>query len=572
MASNNIQISVLADVKDISRGIQQVNGQLDGMGQSVGKVTGFVKNLVTGFLALQAVKAVTGYIGDAIGPASDLNETVSKTGQIFGDSASGILEWSKNAAASMGQSRQQALDGAATFAVFGKSAGLAGNDLNQFAIQNSQLASDLASFHNTSPEQAINAIGAALRGESEPMRAYGVLLDDASMRQKALELGLISTTKNALTPQQKVLAAQALIMQQTGDAQGDFARTSDGLANKQRILSAKFEDVKTVVGSALLPIMTGLAGIFLDKVVPAAQSAAQWFGDNLVPKLKELWSTVQSNVLPILKNLGEFFTGTIVPALQDIAGFVRDNSTLFGSLAVAVGTLYAAFVIYNTAMSIWSALTKGYAAVQAAFNLVMAINPFVLIIAGLAALVAALIYAWTHSETFRNVVTAVWDAIWGFIKGVLNWFTDTLWPGIQKVWDAIGDGIEALKQWFIDRWNAIVNFVQAVPGKITGFFSGIASFFSNLWNTVKTGVVNGWNAALDFIAGLPGKILGVFADAGSWLLDVGGDLLRGLWERNPERSQLAKEQDSWLLRQLGPRLGQGRIRYQVTVKDVCRIR
>ena len=75
-----------------------------------------------------------------------------------------------------------------------------------------------------------------MRGEAEPLRQYGVLLDDASLRQAALELGIISTTKNALTPQQKVLAAQALIYQQTGTAQGDFARTSDGLANKTRIL------------------------------------------------------------------------------------------------------------------------------------------------------------------------------------------------------------------------------------------------------------------------------------------------------------------------------------------------
>jgi hypothetical protein len=48
------------------------------------------------------------------------------------------------------------------------------------------------------------------------LRQYGVLLDDASLRQAALELGIISTTKNALTPQQKVLAAQALIYKQTG--------------------------------------------------------------------------------------------------------------------------------------------------------------------------------------------------------------------------------------------------------------------------------------------------------------------------------------------------------------------
>jgi hypothetical protein len=154
----------------------------------------------------------------------------------------------------MGQSKKQAMDAAASFAVFGKSAGLSGDALVEFSKQNVQLASDMASFFNTSPEDAINAIGSAFRGEAEPIRAYGILLDDATLRQSALEMGLISTTKNALTPQQKVLAAQAVIMKQTTDAQGDFARTSDGLANSQRILAAQFEDTQAQLGQALLPV------------------------------------------------------------------------------------------------------------------------------------------------------------------------------------------------------------------------------------------------------------------------------------------------------------------------------
>jgi len=158
-------------------------------------------------LAADALRGSVAYMKDAIGAASDMGETTSKIGVIFGDAAGGVLKWAETADSALGQSKQQALDAAATFATFGKSAGLGGDDLNKFSTDFVGLASDLASFNNTTPEQAINAIGAALRGESEPLRAYGVLLDDASMRQKALELGLIKTTKEALTPQQKVLAA-----------------------------------------------------------------------------------------------------------------------------------------------------------------------------------------------------------------------------------------------------------------------------------------------------------------------------------------------------------------------------
>ena len=201
-----------------------------------------------------ALAAMGAFAAKSIAAASDLNETVSKTGVLFGKSAGQIEAWASTASTSLGQSKKQAMDAAASFAVFGKSAGLSGDALVNFSKQNVQLASDMASFFNTSPEDAINAIGSAFRGEAEPIRAYGILLDDATLRQAALEQGLISTTKNALTPQQKVLAAQAVIMKQTGDAQGDFARTSDGLANSQRILAAQFEDTQAQLGQALLPV------------------------------------------------------------------------------------------------------------------------------------------------------------------------------------------------------------------------------------------------------------------------------------------------------------------------------
>jgi len=163
------------------------------------------------------------------------------------------------------------MDAASTFATFGKSAGLAGNDLVKFSTDLTTLSADLASFYNTSPEQAINAIGAALRGESEPIRAYGVLLNDATLKQEALNMGIYDGT-GALSAQQKVLAAQAVILKQTGDAQGDFARTSGGLANQQRILTAQIENTKAMLGEALLPTVLKVVAFFNNQVIPTFEA------------------------------------------------------------------------------------------------------------------------------------------------------------------------------------------------------------------------------------------------------------------------------------------------------------
>lgn len=236
-------------------------------------------------LASAAAIASAGALAfSAIQDAADLGETLSKVGVLFGDTAGEIEKFADGAARSLGLTKQAALDGAATFATFGKSAGLTGKDLSGFSTEFLSLAGDLASFNNTTPQQAIDAIGSALRGEAEPLRKFGVLLDDATLRQKALELGIVKTTKDALTPQQKVLAAQAAIFEQTGAAQGDFERTSDSLANKQKILQAEFANVKTEIGAALVPAFTVLVDIVSDKVLPAFKAFSDFvggFGDTI---------------------------------------------------------------------------------------------------------------------------------------------------------------------------------------------------------------------------------------------------------------------------------------------------
>jgi hypothetical protein len=256
--------------------------------------------------ALPAAAALAGIAAaavPAVNAASDLNETISKTNVIFGEAATEVQIFADTAAASLGQTRQQALDAAATFGTFGKAAGLTGQDLASFSTDFTSLASDLASFNNTSPEEAVLALGAALRGESEPMRRFGVLLSADAVAAEALAMGLLTTTVNEqelsiavqkadmafkkhnetlvkfgadsdeaaktalqleqaenrldkavggttdkLTAQQKTLATQSLIMKATTDAQGDFERTSDGLANSQRILDCPIQGFASRAG------------------------------------------------------------------------------------------------------------------------------------------------------------------------------------------------------------------------------------------------------------------------------------------------------------------------------------
>jgi hypothetical protein len=328
-----LKLEILAETKNFVAGMNEGEKKTQSFGDKLGefgKKAGLALAAATAAVGAFAIKIAV----DGVKAASDLSESVSKVGVLFGDSASKIEAFAESAAASLGQTKQQALDAASTFAIFGSSAGLAGDDLVKFSTDFTTLASDLASFNNTSPEDAIQAIGAALRGETEPLRRYGVLLDDASLRQAALSLGIIRTTKEALTPQQKVLAAQELIYQQTSAAQGDFQRTSDGLANSQRILNAQLSNIRTEIGEALLPIVLKLTQIFSNNVLPVIQSVADAFSSRaggLGEGLFEFVDGVKLFLLPIIDGA--------INAFNDIKGAIRENIDEFQSFFNVVKSL-----------------------------------------------------------------------------------------------------------------------------------------------------------------------------------------------------------------------------------------
>ena len=328
-----LKLEILAETKNFVAGMNAGEKKTKTFGDKLaefGKKAGLALAAATAAVGAFAIK-----IGiDGVKAASNLSETVSKVGVLFGDSAAQIEAFAETAAESLGQTKQEALDASATFAIFGKSAGLSGDELVKFSTGFTSLASDLASFNDTSPEDAIQAIGAALRGEALPLRRYGVLLDEATLRQAAFELGIISTTKQALTPQQKVLAAQEVIYKQTTAAQGDFLRTSDGLANTQRKLNAQLTNIRTEIGTALLPIVLKLTQSFSNNVLPVIQSVADAFSSRaggLGEGLFEFVDGVKLFLLPIIDGA--------INAFNDIKGAIRENIDEFQSFFNVVKSL-----------------------------------------------------------------------------------------------------------------------------------------------------------------------------------------------------------------------------------------
>lgn len=331
-----LKVDIVADARGVGQGVAEADRSLSRVGSSAGRAG---KALAIGLgVGIAAAGALAVKLGvDAVKAAADMGETISKVGVLFGPAAKDVERFADSANTSLGISKQAALDGAATFATFGRSAGKSGGDLAGFSTQLLTAAGDLASFNNASPEETIAAIGAGLRGESEPLRQFGILMDDATLRNEALKQGLISSTKEALTPQQKVLAAQQVILGQVGAASGDFERTSGSLANQQKIAAATVENLKVKLGQGLLPVITAAATFVNNEVIPAVSKFASGLSTSLGPAISTVGAFITQRLVPAARELLSWFVDKIVPGIRNyltpiLAGVRSAFSSVSGSI------------------------------------------------------------------------------------------------------------------------------------------------------------------------------------------------------------------------------------------------
>lgn len=239
--------------------------------------------LVGGGLAIGGGFALISKLKEGFEESVNLNEQLNATRAIFRDAADAVVEFSEDSVGALFVTQSAALETAAAFGAFGKAAGLQGKDLSDFSNRLSLLATDLASFKNTSVQEAVTAISAALRGETEPIRNYQVLLDQATLQQTAFADGIVDSIRK-LTPQERVLAAYSEILKQTKDAQGDAAKTANDFANSSKRAGAALVTTAAALVRRLIPI----GEIITNSAFPALQNLTRFIEGDVSPALRTL--------------------------------------------------------------------------------------------------------------------------------------------------------------------------------------------------------------------------------------------------------------------------------------------
>lgn len=240
-------------------------------------------------------------------------------------------------------------------------------------------------------------------------------VNEAMIKTKALEMGLIEegdqidlTTKQAAT--------LALIMEQTGAAQGQAAREADSASGTLRALGTELKNIGEELGGVLLPIFTPLLG----KLKEAIQ------------RFKELSPEQQENIVKIGLLIAAI--GPLITVLGTLSKGTSNIIDLGGKLIGNWGNIQSAGALLTTGLS------KGIG---------FLLSPQGLILIGIAAVIAAGVLLYKNWDTVKEKASQLANWVGDKFNNIKQNITDK----INSAKDAVGSAIEKIKSFFDFKWE-----------------------------------------------------------------------------------------------------------------------
>lgn len=239
-----------------------------------------LKSAAGSLVAVFASGAIAAGFHHIIGLASDSNENLNVLNASFGKHMQTVLDWSEVVGKEVGRSKYDLQAYAAGIGSIAKPMLEDEKAALEMSTTLAQLSVDLGSFFNTTDEQALQALKSGLTGQSEPLRRYGVVLLDTTLKAFAHAQG-ITKSWEAMTIAEKTMLRYQYIMKVTKAAQGDAAKTANGYANASKALSGALKELLTDIARKILPAV--------EKFVIGAK--------DLIYKFKNL--TKETNILAV---------------------------------------------------------------------------------------------------------------------------------------------------------------------------------------------------------------------------------------------------------------------------------
>ncbi|EEH64394.1 hypothetical protein HMPREF0044_0131 [Gleimia coleocanis DSM 15436] len=547
MAGKKVIVTVVAETRKFSRAFKNLS-------QETG-LTSLISNLKSvGKYAAVATGAL-GAFGGAVGAkmlsmGADLEQSTGAVEDVFKEHGEKMKKLADKAAVNVGLSKNSYQELAT---LIGSQLKNAGYSMDETATKTNDLivlASDMAAMFGGETKDAVAALSSALKGERNPIERYGVTLKQATIEAKALEMGFVKT-KAGLSSEAQAAATLALIYEQTGDAQGKFAREQNTMAHQSQVLKAALSSFAEVTGAAVLPILTELASKIAEYLIPRLEQFAEWVQVEGVPRLREFIDYVKINVLPTVIDLADKARAVLVPAFQTFKAaltqviprlkslgqwIVRNKSWLI-PLTTAVASFTGAILAWIKIVKVISALQKVFITAKAAviaFNLAMAANPIGAILLVVTTLISALVAFLATNDDARQKVVEWWNWVvakfWEYWESAKTMF----WDGIQAVSDAwtwLKDSVKAIVDAMVAKFFEWIDYITSIPGKIYDRIRTIVTILGTVaasaWQSFQNTTTAGVNSVIAFVTSIPSRILSALGNLNSLLWNAGKSVING---------------------------------------------
>ena len=243
-------------------------------------------------------------------------------------------------------------------------------------------------------------------------------------------------------------------------------------------------------------------------VTDLIESINKGLQDANLPSISEIISTIGQKAKEVLDNIGSKIP-SVISFMVNLYKSIEPMLPVIEAFGAGVLAIVTAFTIYQKVMTIVTA-------VQTAFNVVMAMNPIGLLIIAIVGLIAILVVLWNKSETFRNIVTAIFEAI----KNAFLGFVDRIKLGVALIQQYI--------EFMLGIWKAIFEGIRAVVDFVVNAIVSYFRFWVNVWSTIINTIVNLIQGVINFVKSVPNTIISFFTSLPSKMLNIGLDIVRGI--------------------------------------------
>lgn len=479
---------------------QQLGG---GMKGSFGKAIGGIGAVVGGALAAAGVGR---FFSGAVDEASNLGESLNAVSVAYGDASEEVVKLGETAASRLGVSQTKFNEAAVRFSAFGERVVGEGGNVAGFVDDITTRATDFASVFNVDVAEALQVFQSGLSGEAEPLKRFGINLLDSEVQAYALREGLIGVGEQ-MTEDQKTQARYGLLMEETAKTQGDFANTSDGLANSQRILGANFDDMRAQIGGALVPVFANLTSSLvpvieqmgpvltetMEALAPVIEDLVKQIPGilegflPLIPVLGQLagvFLNLVTDLLPVFLEVFEMLMPVIIDLVPIIARFISEALAVL--VPIIMQLLEALMPIVMALLPVFMQLFEALAPV--AIRLITAIAPLI---------EQLLPYFIQLIEFLTPILVFVGELFGTILVGAIDFFVRAI--------EDLNLIIEDFSGYFKTVWNGIKDFFEDI---INGLIAGFEGFVN--------GAIKGINRVIDAINSMSFEVP-------DWVPDIGGE-------------------------------------------------